>query len=175
MQGSEENHRPSHTLGRLQDLTKSEAQKLKREWMRKLNEHREVAGNSRTLAGFWYEHFYDEEKKEVKHELKDKRPSTVRDMKWTMKKIWLPRFGARLLDAIGTLEVQRYLDGLKLSRRSVARYRAYLSSVFSSAIRLGHGARAWVDVQPRSIYQTTGRRPRKALRHANPSAGGRHP
>jgi integrase len=123
----------------VKDLTKSEAQKLKREWMRKLNDRREVAGNSRTLAGFWCEHFYDEEKKEAKHELKDKRPSTVRDMKWVMKQIWLPRFGARLLDGLGTAEVQKYLDSLNLNRRTAAKYRTYLSSVFSSAIRLGHG------------------------------------
>jgi integrase len=123
----------------VKDLTKSEAQKLKREWMRKLNAHREVAGNSRTLEGFWREHFYDEAKHETKHELQDKRPSTVRDMKWVMKNVWIPRFGARLLDGIGTAEIQKFLDSLKLSRRTVAKYRTDLSSVFSSAIRLGHG------------------------------------
>jgi integrase len=107
--------------------------------MRKLNEHREVAGNSRTLEGFWREHFYDDDKKAEAHELKDKRPSTVRDMKWTMNKIWLPRFGARLLDGIGTAELQKHLDSLDLGRKTAAKYRTYLSSVFSSAIRLGHG------------------------------------
>jgi hypothetical protein len=101
VQWTEGNRRPSHSLGRVKDLTKSEAQKLKREWMKKLNDRREVAGNSRSLAGIWREHFYDEEKQEAKHELKDKRPSTVRDMKWVMKQIWLPRFGARLLDGLG--------------------------------------------------------------------------
>jgi integrase len=139
VQWTEANHRPSHSLGRVNELTKSEAQKLRREWMRKLNDHREVAGNSRTLAGFWCEHFYDEEKKETKHELKDKKPSTVRDMKWTMKKIWLPRLGPRLLDGLGTAEIQKYLDSLNLKRNTAAKYRTYLSSVFSSAIRLGHG------------------------------------
>jgi integrase len=126
-------------VGRVKDLTKSEAQKLKREWMRKLNDRREVAGNSHTLAGFWREHFYDADKKEAKHELQDKRPSTARDMKWGMKKIWLPRFGARLLDNLGTAEIQKYLDSLNLCRNTAAKYRAYLSSVFSSAIRLGNG------------------------------------
>ena len=52
VQWTEGNHRPSHSLGRVKDLTKSEAQKLRREWMKKLNDHREVAGNSQTLAGF---------------------------------------------------------------------------------------------------------------------------
>jgi integrase len=107
--------------------------------MRKLNDHREVAGNSHTLAGFWREHFCDEEKEETKHELQDKRPSTARDMKWGMKKIWLPRFGARLLDRLGTAEIQKYLDSLNLSRNTAAKFRAYLSSLFSSAIRLGNG------------------------------------
>ena len=139
VQWTEGNHRPSHCLGRVKELTKSEAQKLRREWMKKLNDHREVAGNSRTLASFWREHFYDEEKKELRHELKDKKPSTARDMKWVMKQIWLPRFGARLLDGLGTAEIQKHLDSLNLNRNTAAKYRTYLSSVFSSAIRLGHG------------------------------------
>ncbi len=122
VQWTEGDHRPSHTLGRVKDLTKSEAQKLKREWMRKLNAHREVAGNARTLEGFWREHFYDEANKETKHELQDERPSTVRDSKWVMKNVWIPRLGARLLDGIGTAEIQKCLDSLKLSRRSVAKY-----------------------------------------------------
>jgi hypothetical protein len=121
------------------ELTKSEAQKLRREWMKKLNDHRDVAGSSRTLAAFWYEYFYDEEKQEVKHELKDKKPSTVRDMKCVMKLIWLPRLGARLLDGLGTAEIQKYLDSLNLNRNTAVKYRAYLSSILSSAIRLGHG------------------------------------
>jgi hypothetical protein len=99
------------------DLTKSEAQKLKRDWMKKLNDRREVAGNSQTLAGFWREHFYDKEKKEAKHELKDKRPSTVRDIRFTVNQIWIPRFGERLLDSLGTAEIQKYLDSLNLSRQ----------------------------------------------------------
>jgi len=61
--------------------------------MKKMNELREIAGNSRTLAGFWREHFYDEEEKNAKHELKDKRPSTVRDMRWAKRNIWNPQFG----------------------------------------------------------------------------------
>ncbi len=139
VQWTEGNHRPSHSLGRVTDLTKSEAQKLRREWMKKLNDHREVAGNSRTLAGFWSEHFYDEEKEEAKHELKGKRPSTVRDMRWVMRNIWISRFGQCLLEGLGTAEIQKYLDSLNLNRKTAAKYRAYLSSVLSSAIRFGHG------------------------------------
>ena len=139
VQWTEGNHRPSRSLGRVKDLTKSEAQKLKRDWMEKVNDRRELAGNSQTLAGFWCEYFYDEDKKEAKHELKDKRPSTVRDMRWAMRNIWNPRFGQRLLDSLGTAEIQKYLDSLDLNRKTAAKYRAYLSSVLSSAIRLGQG------------------------------------
>jgi len=39
-----------------------------------------------------------------------------------MKNVWIPRLGARLLDGIGTAEIQKCLDSLKLSRRSVAKY-----------------------------------------------------
>jgi integrase len=139
VQWTEGKHRPSHSLGRVNELTKSEAQKLRRKWMKNLNDHREVAGSSRTLAAFWCEYFYDEEKKETRHELKDKKPSTVRDMKCVMRQIWLPRFGARLLDGLATAEIQKYLDGLNLNRNTAVKYRAYLSSILSSAIRLGHG------------------------------------
>ena len=139
VQWTEGNHRPSRSLGRVKDLTKSEAQKLKRDWMKKVNDRRELAGNSQTLAGFWRDYFYDEDKKEAKHELKDKRPSTVRDMRWAMRNIWNPRFGQRLLDSLGTAEIQKYLDSLDLNRKTAAKYRAYLSSVLSSAIRLGQG------------------------------------
>ena len=139
VQWTEGSHRPSHSLGRVKDLTKSQAQKLKREWMKKLNDRREIAGNSQSLAGFWREYFYDEEKKEAKHELKDKRPSTVRDMRWVMRNIWIPRFGPRLLEGLGTAEIQKHLDSLNLNRKTAAKYRAYLSSVLSSAIRFGHG------------------------------------
>jgi len=139
VQWTEGEHRPSHTLGRVKDLTKSEAQKLKREWMKKVNDRREVSGNSHTLSGFWREHFYDEGKQGVKDELKGKKPSTCRDLKSVMTKVWLPRFGGRLLDGLGTAELQKYLDSLKLNRGTAAKYRAYLSSVLSSAIRLGRG------------------------------------
>jgi integrase len=139
VQWTEGDHRPSHCLGRVKELTKSDAQKLRREWMKKLNDHREVAGNSRTLASFWREHFYDKDKKEFQHELKGKKPSTARDMRFTVNQIWIPRFGERLLDSLGTAEIQKYLDSLDLKRRTAAKYRTYLSSIFSSAIRLGHG------------------------------------
>jgi hypothetical protein len=46
VQWTEGNHRPSHSLGRVKDLTKSAAQKLKREWMRKLNDRRGASRNS---------------------------------------------------------------------------------------------------------------------------------
>ena len=39
----------------------------------------------------------------------------------------------------GRCELQKYLDSLKLKRKTAAKYRTYLSSVLSSAIRLGHG------------------------------------
>ena len=96
VQWTEGKHRPSHVLGRVKDLTKSEARKRMREFMRKKDETREVSGNSETLAGFWKRFFYDEEKNELKSELKSKRPSTQRDMKSVMRNIWLSRFGGRL-------------------------------------------------------------------------------
>src|ERR1019366_600377 len=38
VQWTEGNHRPSRSLGRVNEFTKSEAQKLRREWMKKLND-----------------------------------------------------------------------------------------------------------------------------------------
>jgi integrase len=54
-----------------------------------------------------------------------------------MRNIWIPRFGPRLLEGLGTAEIQKYLDNL--NRKTAAKYRAYLSSVMSSAIRFGQG------------------------------------
>ncbi len=139
VQWTEGKHRPSHVLGRAKDLTKSEARKLMREYMRKKNESREIAGNSETLAGFWKRFFYDKENDELKSELKSKRSSTRRDVKSVMKNIWLPRFGGRLLSSLGTAELQTHLDSMTDNHKTAAKYRAYLSTVFTSAIRLGGG------------------------------------
>lgn len=139
VQWTEGKHRPSHVLGRVKDLTKSEARKRMREFIRKKNVTREVAGNSEILAGFWKRHFYDEEKDELKSELKSKRSSTQRDMKSHMKRIWLPLFGGRLMNTLGTAELQLHLDSITSVHNTAANYRTTLSSVLTSAIRLGAG------------------------------------
>lgn len=139
VQWAEGKHRPSHVLGRVKDLTKSEARKQMREFMRKKNESREAAGSSETLAAFWKRFFYEDEKDELKSELKSKRPSTQRDMKSHMRRIWLPRFGGRLMSSLGTAELQLHLDSMNLNHNTAANYRTTLSSILTSAIRLGAG------------------------------------
>ncbi|TAM80262.1 MAG: site-specific integrase [Acidobacteria bacterium] len=139
VQWTEGKHRPSHVLGRVSDLTKSEARKRMREFMRKKNQSREVAGTSDTPTCFWKRFFYDAEKDELRTELKTKRASTRRDMKSVMKNVWLGRFGGRLLSSMGTAELQLHLDSMTQNHNTAAKYRAYLSTVFTSAIRLGAG------------------------------------
>jgi integrase len=114
--------------------------------MEKINSHREVAGDSVTLDRFFREHYWNEETKEYGDELRTKRPSTQRDMKNAVQKILVPKFGARRMDSIKTGEIQAFLISLigsreegKISRRTALKYKTYLSSMFSAAIRLESG------------------------------------
>jgi integrase len=128
-------------------MSKSQAERVKRQFMEKINSHREAAGDSVTLGSFFREHFWNEETKEYGDELKTKRPSTQRDMKNAVRQVLLPRFGDRRMDSIRTGEIQAYLMSLigspeegKISRRTALKYKIYLSSMFSAAIRLESGA-----------------------------------
>jgi len=91
-------------------------------------------------------HYWNEELKQCEDELATKRPSTQRDMRYTMDKVWLPRFGPRNMDSLKTGEIQKFLTGLigrkddgKISRQTALKFKVYLSSVFSAAIRLEAG------------------------------------
>ena len=136
----------SRKLGWCDEMTKSQAEKAKRDFMLTINQRREQAGESLTLTEFWKSRYWDESKKEALDELKTKRFSTQRDMKNAMRQTLLPRFGNRRMDSIKTGEVQSYLMSLigsrkdgKVSRRTVLKLKTYLSSVFSAAIRLECG------------------------------------
>ena len=96
VQWPEGSKRPSHKLGWCDEMTHSQAERAKRQFMEKINSHREVAGDSVTLVSFYREHFWDGQ--DYKDELLSKRPSTRRTFKWTMDHIWIPHFGERKLD-----------------------------------------------------------------------------
>ena len=138
--------RPSHKLGWCDQMTESQAERAKRQWIEKINQRRDLAGDSTTLDGFWQLHYWNEEQQQSGDELVTKRPSTQRDMKWTMHKVWLPRFGARNMASLKTGEVQKFLASLigpkeegKISRQTALKFKTYLSSIFSAAIRLECG------------------------------------
>jgi integrase len=139
-QGSE---RLSHKLGWCDEMTRSQAERAKRQFMEKINSHREVAGDSITLARFYQEHFWDGAN--YKDELLNKRPSTRRDFRWTMDHIWIPQFGHRRMDTVKTADIQKVLVPMigegegQISRRTALKFRAYLSSMLSSALRLEAG------------------------------------
>lgn len=146
VQWPEGEKRPSRKLGWCDQMTESQAKRAKRQWMEKVNHRRDLAGDSTTLEGFWQMHYWNEEQQQCEDELMTKRPSTQRDMKCTMKRIWLPRFGARKMDSIKTAEIQKHLANLivptkegKVGRGSALKYKTYLSSVYSAAIRLECG------------------------------------
>jgi integrase len=146
VQWSEGDRRPSHMLGWCDEMTKSQAERAKRQFMEGINSHREVAGDSVTLEGFFRGHYWNEETKEYGDELRTKRPSTQRDMKNAVRQVLLPMFGDRRMDSIKTGEIQAYLMSLigspekgKISRRTALKYKIYLSSMFSAAIRLESG------------------------------------
>jgi len=99
-----------------------------------------------TLESFFQEHYWNEETRQCGDELRTKRPSTQRDMKNATHQVLLPRFGDRRMDSIKTGEVQSYLASLigprvegKISRLTALKYKTYLSSMFSAAIRLEAG------------------------------------
>src|ERR1019366_4125322 len=105
-----------------------------------------IRGDSVTLEGFFRGHYWNEETKEYGDELRTKRPSTQRDMKNAVRQVLLPMFGDRRMDSIKTGEIQAYLMSLigspekgKISRRTALKYKIYLSSMFSAAIRLESG------------------------------------
>ncbi len=146
VQWPEGERRPSHKLGWCDQMTESQAERARRQWMEKINQRRDLCGDSTTLEGFWQMHYWNPEKQKSEDELVTKRPSTQRDVKWTMSNIWLPRFGARNMDSLKTAELQKFLAGLigskeegKISRQTALKYKTYLSSVFSAAIRLECG------------------------------------
>jgi integrase len=127
-------------------MTRSQAERAKRQFMEKINSQREAAGDSVTLDRFFREHYWNEDSKTYGDELKTKRPSTQRDMKNAMVQILVPRFGAKRIDSIRTGEIQAFLIGLigsqeegKISRRTALKYKTYLSSMFSAAVRLESG------------------------------------
>ena len=76
VQWSEGSERLSHKLGWCDEMTLSQAKRAKRQFMDKINSHREVAGDSVTLERFFREHYWNEETKEYGDELRTKRPST---------------------------------------------------------------------------------------------------
>ncbi len=146
VQWSQGSERLSHKLGWCDEMTRSQAERAKRQFMEKINSQREVAGDSVTLDRFFREHYWKEDSKTYGDELKTKRPSTQRDMKNAMVQILVPTFGARRMDSIRTGEIQAFLIGLigsqeegKISRRTALKYKTYLSSMFSAAIRLESG------------------------------------
>src|SRR5262249_25037365 len=112
VQWPEGKKRPSHKLGWCDQMTESQAERVKRQWMEKSNQRRDLAGDSTTLDGFWQMHYWNEEQQQCGAESVTKRPSTQRDMKWSMHKVWLPHFGTRNMASLKTGEVQKVLASL---------------------------------------------------------------
>jgi integrase len=107
-----------------------------------LSDHPKPANDDHLEAG----RRRQEAKKEALDDLKTKRPSTQRDMKNAMRQILLPRFSNRRMDSVKTGEVQSYLISLigspeagKVCRKTGLKLKAYLSMIFSAAIRLDCG------------------------------------
>ena len=144
-QWPEGNKRRSEKLGWCDEMTKSQAERAHRQLMEKVNRHRESAGDSVTLEGFFREHYWHEESEQYRDELSTKKPSTRRDMKNTMLQVLIPRWGKRSMDSIKTGEVQSFISsriGLgpgKVSRKTALKWKNYLSSMFTAAMRLEVG------------------------------------
>jgi integrase len=171
VQWPEGKKRPVHMLGYCDQMTESQAKRAKRQYMEKINRQRDIAGDPTTLDGFWKQHYWNEEQQQYGDELATKRPSTRRDMKSTMHKVWLARFGTRKMDSLKTGEIQRFLADLigpreegKVSRQTALKFKTYFSSVFSAAIRLECG----VTHNPVRAVKVTAEEPEKPRTHLTP-------
>lgn len=139
--------------------------------MEKINRQRDIAGSSITLEGFWNRHYWDQEQHLYVDELQCKRPSTRRDMKSVMMQVMLPRFGPRRMDSIKTGEIQQFLvstigaklDG-KIGRQTALKYKTYLSSVYTAAMRLEYG----VSYNPVRAVKLPSPGPERARTHLTP-------
>jgi len=113
--------------------------------MEKINSRRDVAGDSVTLKGFFHEHYWHEGPSQYRDDSSTKKPSTRRDMKNAILQVLLPRWGKRSMDSIRTGEIQSFLSGKtghesgKVSRQTALKWKIYLSSMFTAAIRLEAG------------------------------------
>ena len=113
--------------------------------MEKVNRQRDTVGDPITLGGFFRAHYWDEETHEYRDELNTKKPSTRSDMKNTMQHILLPRWRRGKMDSIKTSEIQSFLASRigegpgNVSRKTALKWRNYLSSMFTAAIRLEVG------------------------------------
>ena len=145
VQWPEGDRRLSHKLGWRDELNASQAERARRQWMEKINSRRDVAGDSVTLEGFFREHYWHEESSQYRDELSTKKPSTRRDMKNVILQVLLPHWGKRNMDSLRTGEIQSFLAGRighdsgKVSRQTALKWKIYLSSMFTAAIRLEAG------------------------------------
>jgi hypothetical protein len=61
VQWPEGERRLSHKLGWRDEMTVSQAERARRQWMEKINRQRDTAGDSVTLGGFFCDHYWHEE------------------------------------------------------------------------------------------------------------------
>jgi integrase len=145
VQWPEGDRRLSHKLGWRDEMNASQAERARRQWIEKINSRRDVAGDSVTLEGFFHEHYWQEESSLYGDELSTKKPSTRRDMKNVILQVLLPHWGKRNMDSLRTGEIQSFLAGRighesgKVSRQTALKWKIYLSSMFTAAIRLEAG------------------------------------
>jgi integrase len=111
--------------------------------MEKINHQRELVGDSAILTSFFHHHYWDDNSQQYGDELLTKRPSVRRDIRSVMKHVWIPRFGSRNLNSLKTGELRGFLVSLvttgQVSRQTAHKYKTYLSSLFSAAMRLETG------------------------------------
>ncbi len=150
-QWPEGNKRLSHKLGWWDEMTRSQAHRAHRQWMEKINQEHEARlspgntieeGNTLTIEEFFRKHYWDKETEQYRDELLTKKPSTRRDMKNCMLQILIPKYGHRVMSSIQTGEIQTFLvaqmqaEKGRISRKTAMKIKAYLSSIFSAAIRM---------------------------------------
>ena len=144
-QWPEGNKRRSKKLGWCDEMTQSQAERAHRKHMEKVNSQRDAAGDSITLESFFRQFYWDQEAEAPQGELVTKKDSTRCDMKNVLQRVWLQRFGKRMMNSLKTSEIQSFLTSRvgegpgKVSRATAIKWKCYLSSFFSAALRLEVG------------------------------------
>ena len=129
-----------HKLGNVNEITRAEAEKLRRKFMLEANSRNSLAWITGAVATPEQTVRFRDYVEGVYLPMLEvsNRRSYFRDMRSVMRVHMLPHFANRRLDSLSTAELQTYLNRLAQdgrTRRTALKLRSYLSSMYTAAIK----------------------------------------